>query len=68
MDYRSYQKRLEYVLELIQKNRFRSLEATARRFECSTRTIKRMINNLRDQGHLIEYDRLQKKYILKKKE
>jgi len=68
MDYRSYQKRLEYVLELIQKNRFRSLEATATRFECSTRTIKRMINNLRDQGHLIEYDRLQKKYILKKKE
>jgi predicted DNA-binding transcriptional regulator YafY len=68
MDYRSYQKRLEYVLELIQKNRFRSLEATARRFECSTRTIKRMINHLRDQGHLIVYDRLQKKYILKKKE
>jgi len=67
MDYRSYEKRLEYILELIRKNRFRSLEATAKRFECSTRTMKRMIAHLRDQGNLIAYDRLQKKYILKEK-
>lgn len=65
MDYISYQKRLEYLLELIQKNRFLSIEATAKRFDCSTRTVKRMINNLREQGHDIQYDRQQKKYRVK---
>jgi len=68
MDYRSYEKRLEYVLELIHKNRFRSLEACATRFSCSTRTIKRMLNHLRDKGHDIQYDRLQKKYFIKQSE
>ena len=68
MDYRSYEKRLEYILELISKNRFRSLEATAQRFSCSTRTIKRMINHLRDSGHDIQYDRLLKKYFIKEAE
>lgn len=66
MDYRSYQKRLAYVLELIEKNRFISLESAAGRFDCSTRTVKRMLNHLRDQGHDIRYDRHQKKYFLKK--
>jgi DeoR/GlpR family transcriptional regulator of sugar metabolism len=68
MDYRSYEKRLDYILELINKNRFRSIEAAAARFGCSTRTIKRMLNHLRDKGHDIQYDRLQKKYIIIKKE
>lgn len=68
MDYRSYEKRLEYVLELISKNRFRSLENAARRFGCSTRTIKRMLNHLRENGHDIQYDRQQKKYFIKEKE
>jgi len=68
MDYRSYQKRLDYIVELINKNRFRSIEDAARRFSCSTRTIKRMLNNLREQGHQIRYDRLQKKYFIKKDE
>jgi biotin operon repressor len=68
MDYRSYEKRLEYVLELITKNRFRSLEGIAAKFSCSTRTVKRMLNHLRDQGHDIRYDRQQKKYFIKKDE
>jgi predicted DNA-binding transcriptional regulator YafY len=66
MDYLSYEKRLEYILELISKNRFRSIEAIAHNFECSTRTIKRMINHLREQGHQIQYDRKTKKYLIKK--
>ena len=66
MDYRSYQKRLAYVLELIEKNRFVSLEFAAKRFGCSTRTVKRMLNHLRDQGHDIQYDRTHKKYFVKK--
>ena len=64
MDYRSYEKRLEYILELIEKNRLRSLSETAKRFGCSTRTLKRMINHLQDKGYPIRYDRLQKKYII----
>lgn len=68
MDYRSYEKRLEYILELIRKNRFRTTEDVAERFSCSTRTVKRMLNHLRDRGHDIQYDRLQKKYLLKEKE
>lgn len=68
MDYRSYEKRLEYILELIEKNRFRSVENAAVKFSCSTRTVKRMLNHLRDKGHDIQFDRLQKKYFIKKEE
>ena len=68
MDYRSYEKRLEYILELIEKNRFRSLETVAANFGCSERTVKRMLAHLRDSGHNIQYDRLEKKYFIKKDE
>jgi biotin operon repressor len=68
MDYRSYEKRLEYILELIEKNRFRSLQAVAKNFGCSGRTVKRMIAHLRENGHDIQYDRLEKKYFIKKSE
>ncbi|WEA01748.1 DeoR family transcriptional regulator [Mucilaginibacter sp. SJ] len=68
MDFLSYEKRLAYLLELVTKGRLRSLDDVAGRFDCSTRTVKRMINHLRDQGHQIQYDRLEKKYFLKKDE
>jgi biotin operon repressor len=67
MDYLSYEKRLDYVLELIEKGRFGSLEAVAKRFDCSSRTIKRIISQLRVKGHHIQYDRHRKKYLLIKK-
>ena len=68
MDYRSYEIRLSYVLELIEKGRFGSLETTAKRFSVSTRTVKRMLNHLREQGHQVQFDRKQKKYYIKKEE
>jgi predicted DNA-binding transcriptional regulator YafY len=68
MDYRSYQIRLNYVLELIEKNRFISVESAAQRFSVSTRTVKRMLDHLRDQGHDVQYDRKKKKYFIKKDE
>ena len=68
MDYRSYEKRLDYIVELITKNRFRSIAAVATRFDCSTRTVKRMLSHLRDKGYDIRYDRLQKKYFIPEKE
>ena len=66
MDYRTYQSRLDYLLELIEKGRFRSIGNAASRFGCSVRTVARMIAYLREQGHPIEYNRLEKKYIVKK--
>jgi DeoR/GlpR family transcriptional regulator of sugar metabolism len=68
MDYRSYEKRLDYVLELINKQRFRSVDEAAIRFGCSSRTVKRMLNHLRDRGYDIQYNRLEKKYFIKEKE
>ncbi|WP_376717520.1 HTH domain-containing protein [Mucilaginibacter terrae] len=68
MDFLSYEKRLNYVLELIEKGRFGSMEAAARRFDCSSRTVKRMINILREKGHDIRYDRRKKKYFIEKDE
>lgn len=68
MDYRTYSKRLEYILELIQKGRFGTLDAAAKRFNVSTRTIKRMLQNLREQGHQITYSKELKKYFIKNTE
>lgn len=55
-------------MELLQKGRFGTLVAAARRFGVSTRTVKRMLVHLRDKGHQIEYDRKNKKYFIKKEE
>lgn len=68
MDYRSYDKRLQYILELIVKGRFGTLDAAAKRFDISTRTVKRMISNLRDKGHDIRYNKKLKKYFIEIKE
>ena len=68
MDFLSYEKRLLYILELIEKNRFGSLEGVSKRFGCSSRTLKRMINLLREKGHPITYDRRKKKYFIDKKD
>lgn len=68
MDFITYEKRLEYLMGLIEKKRLRSIVEVAQRFGCSTRTVKRMLNHLRDRGHDIQYDRLQKKYFIKEKE
>jgi len=45
----------EYLLELIEKGRCHSLKQISKKFECSESTIKRMINELRFQGHKIKY-------------
>lgn len=65
MDFLSYEKRLLYILELIEKDRFGSLEGVSKRFGCSSRTVKRMFSVLREKGHDIRYDRRKKKYFIK---
>lgn len=64
MDYLTYKKRLDYLLELISKGGVRSPKCIARRFDCTEKTIRNMINCLRDSGYNIKYCRSQGKYII----
>lgn len=47
--------KMDYLLELIEKGRCISLEQVASKFECSKSTIKRLLSDLRQDGHNIEY-------------
>ena len=65
MDHRSYDERLYYLLELIDKGRLANKQAAAKKFYCSTRTINRMLNHLREKGHDIHYSHQLKKFFKK---
>ena len=64
MDYRTYSDRLAYILEMIRKGQVSSPDQLAERFDCSERTIRKMINDLRQSGHTIKYSRREMKYVL----
>ncbi|MEQ9166903.1 MAG: HTH domain-containing protein [Fulvivirga sp.] len=66
MDYLTYSKRLDYLLELIEKGQLQSPGQVAESFECSERTVRKMINDLRDKGKNITYSRKSMKYFLDK--
>lgn len=68
MDYLTYTEKLKYLLEMIEKGRMTSLQQTAKKFDCSTSTIKRMLTFLRANGHKIVYCRTINKFVLKKNE
>ena len=65
---------LKYIIALISvtylflEYRFKSvglIEKIAEDFECSVRTVKRMLNSLRYEGHNICYCKKSNKYLLK---
>lgn len=58
-------KRVTYLLELIQKGRLLSIRSISDKFDCSDRTAKRLLDDLRDEGHPVEYDRQGKKFVIK---
>lgn len=58
-------RRLEYLLEMIEKGRCISVQQVSECYNCSERTIKRMIAELRDEGHHIHYCKIKKKYLKK---
>jgi biotin operon repressor len=62
MSYRTYKTKLEYLHWLISHQSGDS-EYLARKLSVSQRTIKRMINNLRDEGNNIEYCYSTRKYL-----
>ncbi|WP_404818007.1 HTH domain-containing protein [Reichenbachiella ulvae] len=64
MDYFSYWSRLEYVLELIKKGALTSPYDLTEKFECSERTVRKMINDLRRKGYNIKYSRRISRYVL----
>lgn len=66
MNFITYQERLNYVLDLIEKGSLRSPKQVANQFFCNEETVREMINNLREQGYKIAYSRKVKKYLLKK--
>ncbi|MCD6090354.1 MAG: HTH domain-containing protein [Bacteroidales bacterium] len=66
MNFITYQKRLSYLLGLIEKESVHSPKQMARQFSCNEKTVRGMINKLREQGYEIAYSRKVKKYLLKK--
>lgn len=64
MTYSEKKEKEKHLLYLIQHNRLISLENLANDFDCSVRTIKRMIANLRDEGYDIAYCRIEFKYYI----
>lgn len=65
MDYITYSQRLSYILELIKKGAIDSPGCLAEKFNCSEKTVRNMINNLRLMGHNIHYSKKWKTYVLK---
>jgi len=66
MTFKAYQERLNYLLDLVEKETVHSPKQMARQFSCNEKTVRNMINTLRQQGHVIVYCRKEKKYLLKK--
>lgn len=66
MNYLTYTEKLNYLFEMIEKGQLLSLKQASEKFECSERTIKRMLKTLRMQGYNIEYCKSTKKFFVKK--
>lgn len=66
MTYIERKEKEKHLLYLIEHERLISLERVANDYNCSTRTLKRMIQNLRKEGYNIYYCRATKKYNVKK--
>lgn len=64
MDYQTYTEKMNYLLEMIKYERMTSLQHAAEKFECSKRTIKRMLKTLREQGHEVYYCKKCQKYFM----
>lgn len=64
MDYLIYTERLQYLLHQIERGRVSSPGEVAEKYECSERTVRRMINHLRASGHHIRYCRRRLRYYI----
>jgi len=64
LTYAERKEKEKYLLYLIKHNRLTSIEKVANDFGCSTRTIKRMLCDLKNEGHKIVYCYNTKRYFL----
>jgi len=64
MDYHTYSKRLQYILDLIKRGGLSSPCDLTKKFECTEKTVRKMINDLRKEGHRIKYCRKRFKYFV----
>jgi biotin operon repressor len=65
MNYLTYSERINYLFYLIKNERISSPKIIAEQFGCSEKTIRNMINHLRNKGFEIEYCKYNKKYLLR---
>jgi biotin operon repressor len=66
MTYLERKEKENHLLYLIEHERLYSLEKVANDFECSIRTIKRMLTSLRNEGYEIFYCRKNCRYFFNK--
>lgn len=66
MTYSERKEKEKHLLYLIEQERLLSIEKVATDYNCSIRTIKRMLNDLRTDGNDIYYCRKCNKYLLNK--
>ena len=55
--------RKELILEMLVKGRLISAQSAAAKLYCSKRTIERLLNSLRAQGHHIQFNRILNRYV-----
>jgi len=55
--------KMEYLLELVEKGRCFSCKEISRKFNCSTRTVKRLLADLREDGHEIRYCKIRRMFF-----
>jgi len=65
MDYITYSERLDYLLDLIKNEKLFSPREVADKFDYSEKTVRNMINCLREKGFEIDYCKCSRKYFLK---
>jgi len=51
MDYLQYSELLDYLLEMIEKERISTPKQIAQKFDCCDKTARNMIHHLRERGH-----------------
>lgn len=65
MTYAERKRKEKHLLYLIEHERLVSLAKVAKDYNCSVRTLKRMLNSLKEEGYPIRYCRKSNKYLLR---
>ena len=64
IDKKVYNERLTRILRLIEKGKLQSPRDLMKEFDCSEKTVRNMINVLREKGYVIRYSRSRQRYYL----